>query len=103
MRSARIFPALYRQTLPPRALVRGQRPAGMQGETLEIEIEIERGRPQDAAQRNRDTGRYYLLEAVMMPWLLIFLLLLGVKTAHDFRIRGEAPPGKSKESRWQSR
>jgi hypothetical protein len=67
MRSARIVPALYRQTLPPRALVRGQRPAGMQGETLEIDIEIERGRPQDAAQRNRDTGRYYLLEAVMMP------------------------------------
>jgi hypothetical protein len=27
--------------------------------------------------------------------LLVFLLLLGVKTAYDFRIRGEAPPGKS--------
>jgi hypothetical protein len=31
--------------------------------------------------------------------LLAFLLLLGVKTAYDFRIRGEVPPGKSKESR----
>jgi hypothetical protein len=31
--------------------------------------------------------------------LLVLLLLLGVKTAYDFRIRGEALPGKSKESR----
>jgi hypothetical protein len=45
----------------------GNDPRAWQGETLEIEIEIERGRHQDAAQRNRDTGRYYLLEAVMMP------------------------------------
>jgi len=29
--------------------------------------------------------------------LLVFLLLLGVKAAYDFRSRGEAPPGKSKE------
>jgi hypothetical protein len=31
--------------------------------------------------------------------LLAFLLLLAVKVAHDMRIKGEAPPGKSKESR----
>jgi hypothetical protein len=34
--------------------------------------------------------------------LLVSLLLLGVKTAYDLRIRGEAPPGKSKESQRRS-
>jgi len=34
--------------------------------------------------------------------VLVLLLLLGVKTAYDFRIRGEAPPGKSKESQPRS-
>jgi hypothetical protein len=33
-----IVPILHGQRLPPRALVRGQRSTGVQGETLEIEI-----------------------------------------------------------------
>jgi hypothetical protein len=33
---------------------------------------------------------------------LALLLLLDLKTAYDMRIRGEAPPGKSKVSRRQS-
>jgi hypothetical protein len=34
--------------------------------------------------------------------VLVLLVLLAVKVAHDMRIRGEAPPGKSKESRRRS-
>jgi hypothetical protein len=34
--------------------------------------------------------------------LLVLLLLVAVKVAHDMRIRGEAPPGKPKESRRQT-
>jgi hypothetical protein len=34
--------------------------------------------------------------------LLVLLLLLAVKVARDMRIRGEVPPGKSKESQRQS-
>jgi hypothetical protein len=44
MRSARIVSILHGQRLPPRPLVRGQRSTGVQGQTLEIEIEVERER-----------------------------------------------------------
>jgi hypothetical protein len=79
MRSARIVPALRQQGLPPRALVRGQRSARMQGETLEIEIEIKRGGAQDAAQRARKPGRHHLLEAVMLPGRVLSEGLVGMR------------------------
>src|SRR4029077_17729933 len=65
-RSARIVPALHRQTLPPRALVRGRRPVVVQGQTLSIEIEVEKSGAQDTALRDRETGRQYLLADVML-------------------------------------
>src|ERR1700752_842078 len=71
MRSAWIVPILQRQRLPPRTLVRGQRSTGVQGETLEIEIEVERERAQDAAQRDRKTGRHHLLETVTFARIIL--------------------------------
>jgi hypothetical protein len=52
--------------------------------------------------REKDHMGFPRLIDIGVVGVLILLLLLGVKTAYDFRIRGETPPGKSKESRRQS-
>jgi hypothetical protein len=46
--------------------VRGQRPVGVQGQTLAIEIEVEKRGAQDTALRDRETGRHYLLADVTL-------------------------------------